>query len=482
MSRSHALTILQINDTHGYLEPHPELVWSAGGATYPTMGGYARIATLLKQARQQNPGGVLALDNGDTFHGTYPAVATKGEALVPLVNALQLDAMTAHWEFAWGPKHFEEMSRRLSHPVLAINCYDKLTGERPFPASIVLERAGLRIGIVGIAATIIDKSMPPHFSEGLRFTLGLDELPSEIAALRSTKAADLIVVLSHLGFPQDVKLASTIGGIDIVMSGHTHNRLEQPARIGRTLIIQSGCHGSFIGRLDLKIESGTVADVRHQLIPVNDSIADNPEMLGLVEDAMRPHRRILDEVVGHTSFGLHRNETLFSPIDDVLLAAIATTADTKIAFSNGWRYGAPIPPGPVTMNDIWNMIPTNPPVSRVEMTGAEIWEMMEDNLERTFSADPFRQMGGYMKRFRGLTIYGKLENPARHRIEHIFTQEGEMPASGSYEVAFVTAQGVPEKFGRNRCDMPTKAVAALRNHFQQSEEEIVGGLGRFIPV
>ena len=108
--------------------------------------------------------------------------------------------------------------------------------------------------------------------------------------------------------------------------------------------------------------------------------------------------------------------------------------------------------------------------------------MMEENLERTFSADPFRQMGGYLKRFRGLTIYGKLENPAGHRIEHIFTQEGEMHAAGSYEVAFVTAQGVPEQFGRNRRDMPTKAIAALRNHFQQSEEEIVGGLGRFIPV
>lgn len=130
MGRSHALTIVQINDTHGYLEPHPELVWSPTGPTYRTLGGYARIATLLKQARQQNPDGVLALDNGDTFHGTYPAVSSKGEALVPLVNAWQLDAMTAHWEFAWGPKHFEEMAGRLNHPMLAINCYDKRTGER----------------------------------------------------------------------------------------------------------------------------------------------------------------------------------------------------------------------------------------------------------------------------------------------------------------------------------------------------------------
>ena len=123
------LTIFQINDTHGYLEPHPELVWIPDGPTYPTMGGFARIASLLKQARADNPDGIIALDNGDTFHGTYPAVLSKGEALVPLVNALQLDAMTAHWEFAWGPQHFQELTQRLNHPVLAINCYDRAVGK-----------------------------------------------------------------------------------------------------------------------------------------------------------------------------------------------------------------------------------------------------------------------------------------------------------------------------------------------------------------
>ena len=126
------LTIIQINDTHSYLEPHPELVWSGSKASYLTLGGYARIASLLNAARRENPGGVVAVDNGDTFHGTYRAVISRGEALIPLVNALKLDAMTAHWEFAWGPTHFELVGR-LDHPMLAINCYDKATGERPFP-------------------------------------------------------------------------------------------------------------------------------------------------------------------------------------------------------------------------------------------------------------------------------------------------------------------------------------------------------------
>jgi len=460
------LTIFQINDTHGYLEPHPELVWAGAEASYRTMGGYARIASLLKAARAERPGAVVALDNGDTFHGTYPAVESKGEALVPLVNALHLDAMTAHWEFAWGPRHVIALVGRLDHPMLAINCYDKETGKRPFPASIMVERGGLRVGVIGIAATIIDKSMPPHFSEGVRFTLGVDELPAEIERLRRDEKADLLIVLSHLGFPLDVKLARMIGGIAVIVSGHTHNRLESPARVNGTLIIQSGCHGSFVGRLDLRIDGGEIVDARHRLIAVDESIAVDAAMQQMVEETMRPHRAMLDEVMGRTQIGLHRDTNLYAPMDDVLLAAIARAGDADIAFSNGWRYGAPIPPGPVTMNDFWNIIPTNPPVSTVALTGGEIRKMLEDNLERTFAADPFEQMGGYLKRFRGLTVYGKIENPAGWRIEHIFVGNAPIREQHSYKAAFVTAQGVPEEFGQNRRNLPIKAVDALREYFR----------------
>jgi 2',3'-cyclic-nucleotide 2'-phosphodiesterase (5'-nucleotidase family) len=473
------LTIIQINDTHGYLEAHPELVWRGDVPSYPMMGGYARIASLLKSVRAECAGSVLALDNGDTFHGTYPAVSSKGEALIPLVNALQFDAMTAHWEFAWGPPHFQMLAARLEYPMLAINCYDKQSGELYFPPSTVVERGGLRIGIIGIAATIIDKSMPLHFSEGLRFTSGCEELPAEICRLRTDERAELIVVLSHLGFPQDVSLAHSVENIDVIVSGHTHNPLERPVRVSNALIIQSGCRGSFVGRLDLDILDGKIVNSRHRLIPVDDSIEADPEMDGLVEGVIGPNREMLREVVGRTTVGLHRDTNLYAPMDDLLLAA-AAAAETDIAFSNGWQYGAPIRPGPITMNDLWNIIPTNPPVSVVDLTGAEIKEMIEENLERTFSADPFRQMGGYLKRFRGLTIYGKLENPPGQRIEHIFKQDKAIVPSDIYKVAFVSEQGVPTKFGRNRRDLAMTAIEALRNYLEESPGCTKDGLGRFI--
>ena len=455
------LTLLQINDTHGYLEPHPELFWNGGNAEYRVSGGYARLLSIFQQVRRERNGAVIALDNGDTLHGTFAAVHSKGEAFIEPVNLLGLDAWTVHWDFAYGSDRMRELAAKLNHPLLACNCYVKATGELAYPAFTVIERGGVRVGVIGIAATILDKTMPPHFSEGLRFTLGNEELPGHIQTLREKERVDLVVVLSHLGFPQDVKLAAEVAGIDILLSGHTHNRMDRPLIVNGATIIQSGCHGSFVGRLDVELKDGAVAILRHELIHVDDSIPEDAEMQRVVEKIVAPHREMLSEVVGHTETALNRNTMLEATMDNLLLQAVAEAAGTRIAFSNGWRYGAPIPPGPVTVNDLWNIVPPNPPVSTVELTGQEMWEMMEENLEHTLAANPYQQMGGYVKRCLGLKLYVKFENPAGSRIQQFFVEDADLARDASYTVAFVTTQGVPKKYGRN---LAIHAIDALRRY------------------
>lgn len=479
MTQGNGLTIVQLNDIHGYLEPHAEIVWEAEGPTFPKLGGLARISALIKAIRSEVGDNLLVLDCGDTFHGTYAAVTGKGIDLVPAVNLLGIDAMTAHWEFAWGPEHFEQLAGRLSYPMLAMNCYRTVDGSRPFAPSLIVEKAGVKVGIVGMAAAIIDKNMPKNFSTGRRFDIDEASLASEVNKLRDIEACDLIVLLSHLGLPQDCKLAASVPDIDVVVSGHTHNRLQQPVTVGKTTIIQSGCHGSFIGRLDLTLGDGEIG-VSHRLIPVDGGSGSDPAVTAVVDQILAPHRKYLQRNVGTTAIALHRNLQLFSPMDDVLLAAIAQASNTDVAFSNGWRYGAPIPPGPVTVNDLWNIIPTNPPVSTVILSGREIRAMMEENLERTFASDPYEQMGGYLKRFRGLTIFGKIENPSGHRIEHIFVGEKRLADDDALKVSFVTAQGVPEKFGTGRQNLDIKAIDALERYFEAGEISDLGGVGRFI--
>jgi 2',3'-cyclic-nucleotide 2'-phosphodiesterase (5'-nucleotidase family) len=257
MADSKRLTIMQMNDSHAYLELHQELFWNNDHAEYRQAGGFARIAAILNQVRAEKPGEVLVFDGGDTIHGTYAAVKTRGAALIPILNTLRFDAMTAHWEFAYGPDQLKNVAAQLSFPVLACNVYDQVSHKLVFPPYTICEVAGLRIGVIGIAAVIVDKTMPPSFSKGLYFTLGNEELPGHISKLRNEEKVDLIVVLSHLGFPQDLKLAQEVKGIHVLLSSHTHNRLYKAKQVGETIIIQSGAHGSFLGQLDLEVENRT---------------------------------------------------------------------------------------------------------------------------------------------------------------------------------------------------------------------------------
>ncbi|MHB1651460.1 MAG: bifunctional metallophosphatase/5'-nucleotidase [Desulfitobacteriaceae bacterium] len=456
------LTLVQVNDVHGYLDLHPEIFWQGSQAVYRQTGGYARIAALLKQIRSENPGRVLFCDNGDTLHGTYPAVKTLGAALVPILNTLGLDAGTVHWEFAYTPKVLQERAAALTYPLLAINIFVKETGALFLPPYTIKEINGLRLGIIGIASNIIAETMPPAFSEGLVFTLGREELPPIVEKLRTQERVDLIVLISHLGFPQDMKLLAEVSGIDICLSGHTHNRLYQPILQGNTLIVQSGYHGSFITRLDLEVSGRRILNYRHRLIEVAQSIQPDPSLEILVQEALSPFADELSQVVGETATALHRATSLESSMDNFLLQAVQEATGAELAFSNGWRYGAPVLPGPVTLNDLYNITPMNPSISTVELTGTEILAMLEENLERTFSSDPFKQMGGYVKRCLGLNAYIRIENPPGQRLQKIFAGQEEIQLNKAYTAAFVTEQGIPQKYGRHRQDTPYKSVEAMR--------------------
>lgn len=455
------LTLLQMNDTHGYLEEHWEQFRQGDEEKYSIAGGFARIHAYVQSVKNESDDPVLFLDGGDTFHGTYPVVQSKGIDIIPLLNYMKLDAMTAHWEFAYGPAHFKKIVKLLDYPMLAMNCYDKETDELVFEPYAIKNAGDLKVGIIGIAATIVDKVMPPKFSEGIYFTLGNEELPGFISKLKNEEGVDLIVVLSHLGFPHDVKLAHEVSGIDVLMSAHTHNRLYKPALINNTIIMQSGCHGSFIGRLSIEMLEGKIENFNHELVTMDKSIAPDVEMTGMINAIMHPHRDYLNQVVGQTSNSLDRYTALESTMDNLLLQSILEYSGAEMVFSNGWRYGAPIPRGSITMNDLWNIIPENPPVSLVDISGRELLEMMEENLERTYSADPYAQMGGYVKRCLGLKVFIKLENPKGQRIQDMFVGNRKVNMDHIYKAAFVTSQGVPAKYGRNRVKMEHLIIDVL---------------------
>ncbi|MGY8914258.1 MAG: bifunctional metallophosphatase/5'-nucleotidase, partial [Flavobacteriales bacterium] len=261
-----------------------------------------------------------------------------------------------------------------------------------------------------------------------------------------------------------------VDGIDICLSAHTHNRIYSSIEVNGARIIQCGCHGAFVGKFIIDFKEKEIIGYDYQLIKVDGSLPINTEVDKLVQNVLKPYQKIRTTVLGSTDEILHRYNATNSTMDNLLLRAIAYVTKTDIAFSNGWRYGAPIPIGDITENDLFNITPMNPPVSTVELTGAEIKEMLEENLERTFSNDPFGQMGGYVKRILGLQVNMRIENPTGHRIQEIYDQGSHLDFEKTYKVSFVTTQGVANKYGKNRKEHSQKAVEAMKTYLKEYPE------------
>lgn len=457
------LSIGFINDVHGYLEPHPELFYCKDGEFIKTAGGYAKIASVFEKIRNENEH-TLFFDGGDTFHGTLPVVASRGEVLIPILNELGFSAMVGHWDFAYKPEHLLALDKLLNYPVLGVNVY-KDDGTLLLKPYSFIEIGNQKIAVIGICANIIDKTMPAAFKKGIYVTDGMDEIDSYVKEVRGL-GANLVILLSHNGYPQDIELLKNTTGIDICLSAHTHNRIYEPVKVKDTIIIQCGCHGSFVGHFKLSISDNRITDCQYKLIEVNEDIASHKPIEHIVNSIMASYRSLQKEIVGRTDTILHRYDAFSSSMDNLLLKAISKAAGVNIAFSNGWRYGAPIDKGNITVWDLYNMVPMNPVISTVDITGQEIIDMLEENFERTFSANPMKQMGGYCKRYLGLQVKFHIENPYGYRIEEIYYENEHLKKEKIYKVAYITEQGVSDKYGTNRTHLKIAAVQALIDYLK----------------
>ncbi len=456
------ISIIQINDTHANLLEHGDIRYTADGLKVETLGGYPRIMTMVKRLRAQHPEEILLFDNGDTLHGTYEAVQTKGESMVPYLRMLGVDAMTFHWDSAYTPKHLKGLEGKLGYPILANNVYHQGTKNLFFKPTHIFEKNGLSIGVIGVASNIIQKNMPPAFWEGADFTDGIAETKKHVKALEK-KGVDLIVLLSHLGYPQDIELLKQVPGIGLALSGHTHNRVRTPQKIGDAYIVQSGSLASAMGFVRLTVKNRRVTGIQHQYIVLDKSIPQDRKMLAAIrkDPVLNDFQDYLDVPVGNSKLDLHRGSSFYGTMDYLLLDAMREAANLPIAFSNGWRYGGAIKKGALTRRDLHYIVPMDPVLQTAVLTGQELIDLLEDNLESTFSAQPFGQMGGYIKRNAGLKVYFKLENPYGQRIQQVFAGSDLVDPKRDYTVVYVTQQAVPSRVGRDHKKLNIHAIEAM---------------------
>jgi len=407
--------------------------------SYGRLGGLDRMATLVRAIRAERPGRTLLLDGGDSWQGSYTALQTRGADMVKATAALGVEAMTGHWEFTYGTERVEELIAEMNYPFLAGNVRDNEWQEEVFQGTEVFERGGLKIAVFGQAFPYTPIANPRYKIPNWSFGIREQELQQRVREARDG-GADLVVLLSHDGFDVDRKLASRVEGIDVILSGHTHDALPVVVEIGKTLMVASGSHGKFLSRLDLDVQDGRIADYRYRLIPVfSDAIEPDPEMAAVISEIRAPYEAELTRVLGHTESLLYRRGNFNGTFDDLICQALLEERDAEIALSPGFRWGASLLPGQaITVEDVFNQTAiTYPNAYRIEFTGAFLKEVLEDVADNLFNPDPYYQQGGDMARVGGLSYTIDVGKPIGQRItDMVHTKTGApIEAEKSYVVA-----------------------------------------------
>ena len=396
--------------------------FSALANEYGRVGGLDRVATVVKSIRADRPDAIL-LDGGDTWHGSYTCHHTQGQDMVNVMNALKTEAMTFHWEFTLGSDRVHEIIDTLPFPALGQNIFDAEWDEPAeyFKPYTFFERGGSKIAVIGQAFPYMPIANPswmfPEYSFGIRDE-NMQAMVDEVRGL----GADLVVILSHNGFDVDKKMASIVTGIDIILSGHTHDALPEPVLIDNTIIVASGSNGKFVSRVDLDVRNGQMMGFKHKLIPIfSDVITPDPDMAALIDGERAPYVDQLSEVIGQSESLLYRRGNFNGTWDDLICQALIEEREADISMSPGVRWGPSILPGQdITREDIWNVTSMSyGKVYRTEMTGEFIHIILEDVADNLFNPDPYYQQGGDMVRIGGMGYRIDINKPQGERITEL---------------------------------------------------------------
>jgi S-sulfosulfanyl-L-cysteine sulfohydrolase len=410
--------------------------------TYGRVGGMDRLATLVRAIRaERGESNVLLLDGGDTLHGSYTALQSRGADMVRVLETLGAEATTGHWEFTLGAERITELFGTVDKPgrakpaFLAGNVRENDFDEPAFKAFKLFERGGTLLAVIGQAFPFTPIANPRWMMPKWAFGIREDDVRKSVAAARAA-GAKIIVLLSHNGFDVDRKLAGRVDGIDVILTAHTHDALPRPIKVRNTLLIASGSHTKFLSRLDLDIRDGRIADFSYSLIPVlADAIAPDPTMAQVIRDIRGPHEAMLATELARVDGLLYRRGNVAGTLDDVICRAMQIERDAEISFSPGFRWGNTLIPGDaITWDDVYNATAiTYPKVYRLSFTGETLKAILEDVADNLFNPDPYYQQGGDMVRVGGMSFSVHVDAAMGRRITNMVHLASGLPIEPSKE-------------------------------------------------
>jgi sulfur-oxidizing protein SoxB len=425
-------------------------------ARFGKLGGFAHLKTLIDRLKSDaGSRNSLLLDGGDSWQGTGLANTLRGADMIEAANLLGIEAMTGHWEFTYGEETLRSNFERFKGEFLAQNvfltdeaafngakAFDPASG-RVFKPATIKEVGGYRVGVIGQAFPYVPIAHPKRFTPDWTFGIREQELQAVIDGLRSAGKADAVLLLSHNGMDVDLKLASRVRGLDVILGGHTHDAIPQPIAVtnagGTTLVTNAGSNGKFLAVLDLDLAKGRVRDVRYRLLPVfSELLKPDADMTALIEKIRSPQVTAWSGRITSTAGLLYRRDNFTGTFDQLICAALRREFDTGIAMSPGFRWGASfLPNQPLTMEDVLAETAISYPETYVSrLTGSEIKNTLEDVCDNLFNPDPYYQQGGDMVRIGGLTYSCTPSEAIGRRISDLKLDNGRMIEPGKrYTVA-----------------------------------------------
>ncbi len=359
---------------------------------YGKLGGLDRTASLIKNIR-----------------------AERGE-----MNLLKPDAMVGHWEFTLGQERLSELIDKINFPFLGGNVFDTEWDEPVFESTSYFEKGGVKVAVIGQHFPYTPIANPSYLVDGWSFGIRPEIIQKNINKAKKN-GAEVVVLLSHNGFDVDQKLASILDNVDVILTGHTHDAIPRAIKIKNTLLLSSGSHGKYLGRIDLKVDNGKVVDFSSNLIPIfSDVIQPDPEMTRLIDKIREPYEEECNRVVGEAETLLYRRGNFGGPWDSVICDAIIQERDTEISLSPGFRWGTTLLPGQkITIDDIYSQTSMNyPEVYRTEMNGETIKNLLEDvcdNIFKTYTCQPKNSIGNRINDLK-LSNGEKIESQKKYTV------------------------------------------------------------------
>ncbi|MEX1276806.1 MAG: bifunctional UDP-sugar hydrolase/5'-nucleotidase [Bacteroidota bacterium] len=441
------VTILHWNDFHAQNEPYNVTVKSraTGQDTSFTVGGTATLLGYLNKYRQESPNPLL-FHAGDDFQGTPISSQTHGRSQIELLNLIKPDAFTlGNHEFDYGSEKLRSYFLLAQFPILTANVYDTIR-KTPFAQPTrIIKTGGVTIGVMGLTHPELETLVIRDSLLGL-IMLDIDSVATSHIREFRQQGVDLIVSVTHMGLRSDSLLAMNHPEIDVIVSGHDHVPLFAPKRVNRTIIIQAGRWGRYLGKLDLQVDiaGDSVYSYAGRLIETRTSdIVPDPVAEREVERLVGDLRTAMEEVIGELKTPWVRSperRRSESNIGSWQTDVMRAYAKTDIAIQNSTGIRVPLGAGPIKVGDIWRMNPFGNYFVVFEVDGKTLRQMLE--FQSSVSTQEWCQVSGVRYTFDS-------RKPAGQKVQSIEVGGNSIDESEIYTIVtnnYVTSN-IPVHFG-----------------------------------